>query len=62
MSAYRNQDLVVLGQHRVLQLQAPGALGQLDFLVVGQVDRDGLGTGVTVPGVIDDIVSVQVGI
>ena len=54
----RRQDLVVLGQHGVLELQAAGALGQLDFLVIGQVDGNGLGAGVGVSGVINHVVGI----
>ena len=57
-----HQDLVELGAHRVLELEPPRALLELDLLVVGQVDGDGLRAGVGVAGVVEDVVGVQVGV
>ncbi len=54
-----HQDAVEFGPHRVLELQPAGPLGQLDFLVVGQVDRDRLRTGVALTGVVHHVVSVE---
>ena len=56
----RNEDPVELRAHRVLELQPPGALRQLNVLVVRQVDGDGLRARVAVPGVVDDVVGVEV--
>ncbi len=55
-----NQDAIELGPHRVLELQPPRPLGQLDLLVVGQVDRDRLRARVAVARVVDDVVGVEV--
>ena len=57
-----NEDLVELGAHGVFQLQAARPLLELHLLVVRQVDRDGLRPGVAVPGVVDRVVGVQIGI
>ncbi len=57
-----DEDLVVLGPHGVLELEATGAFLKLDRFVVGQVDGDGFGPGVAVAGVVDDVVGVQVGV
>jgi len=57
-----HQDLVELGAHGVLELQAPGTLLQLHPLVVGQVDGDGLGAGVGVARVVDRVVGVELGV
>ncbi|HEU4813054.1 MAG TPA: hypothetical protein VFS99_02365 [Xanthomonadaceae bacterium] len=58
----RHHDLVELRAHHVLQLQPAGALGQLHFLVVGQVDGDGLGADVRVAAVVHGRVRVEVGV
>ena len=56
----RHHDLIELGPHRVLELQPPCALGELDDLVVRKVDRDRLGSGVGITGVVDHIIGVQI--
>ena len=58
----RNQNLVELGQHRVFELQAARSLGELDFLVIGQVDCNGLGAGIAVSRVEHHVVGIQIGI
>jgi hypothetical protein len=57
-----HHDLVELGPHGVLELQTARALGELDLLVVGQVDGDRLGAGVGVAGVVDHVVGVEIGV
>ena len=54
----RHQDLVELGQHGVLDLQPACTLGQLHLFIIGQVDGDGFGTGITVTGAIRQVVGV----
>ena len=54
------EDLVELGAHGVLELQAPRALRELDRLVVRQVDGDGLRRRRCVAGVVDDVVGAEV--
>ncbi len=58
----RHQDLVELGAHAVLQLEPAGALLQLHDLVVGQVDRDRLRSGVRPTRVVHRVVGVEVGV
>ena len=56
----RNEDLVEFGLHRVLQLQASRAFGQLNLFVVGQVDGDRLRARIRIASVINGIVGVQI--
>ena len=56
------QDLVELGQHGVFQLQAAGTLAQLHLFVVGQIDGDGLGSGIRVSGHEDHVVGIEIGV
>ena len=57
-----DHDLIELGLHRILELQASRASCELHLLVVGQIDRDGLRARVRVTRVVDDVVRVQVGV
>ncbi len=58
----RHQDAVELGAHRILELEPPGALGELHLLVVGEVDGDGLGAGVGLSGVVEHVIGVEIGV
>ena len=54
------QDLVELGTHRIFELKSPRSFGELHRLVVGQVDRNRLATGVAVAGVVHDVVGAEI--
>ena len=61
---FRNwlQYFFELGLHRVLELQSTGTFRQLHLLIVRQVNGYRFRAGVAVPGVVHDVVRVQVGI
>ena len=58
--ADRLQYPVEFGPHGVLQLQPAGTLFKLHLLIVGQVDGDSLRAGITVAGIVDHIIGVQI--
>ena len=56
----RHENGLEFGLHGVLKLQTASTHGLVDPLVVGQVDGDGLRTGIAVTGVVDNIVHIEV--
>ena len=55
-----NQNVLKLSLHCVFQLQTAAAFLKLNFLVVRQVDGNGLAAGIAVASIVDYIVYVQV--
>ena len=56
----RHEDGLEFGLHGVFKLQTASSHGFVDTLVIGQVDGDGLRTGIAVTGVVDDIIHIEV--
>ena len=57
----RRHDPIELEAHRVLELQPSGALLELDFLVVRQIDGDRLRTGVRLTRGVHEVIGIEIG-